>query len=155
MKYKLEKASPENESQLILLSRNVINHNFRQFMQDEMVDEYINSQMADKEIIDNIKNTDILIHDNNIVGLCIWKDNLLHLLMVSPDFQGSGVAKYFLDELCNEKFCQYSELQLECFENNNRAIKFYKKCGWTIYKTEVDVMTGLNRLYFKKLRVIS
>jgi GNAT superfamily N-acetyltransferase len=105
--------------------------------------------MADKEITDNINNISVLQLNNDIIGLCIWKDNLLHLMMIDPDYQGSGAASYFIDHMSHEKLQEYDEIFLECFENNIRANAFYRKCGWIMYNKEFDADSDWYRLFYK------
>ncbi len=152
MEYTIKKAEPNDLTELTSLSRKTINEFFRPFMGDEAVDMFIDSGMADKEITDNLNETSILLNGGQIIGFCIWKENLLHLMMIDSDFHGTGAAQYFLDFMCAEKFRLYSELHLECFENNKRALSFYEKCGWSEYHTETDSDTGWKRIFYKKSR---
>jgi GNAT superfamily N-acetyltransferase len=152
MKYTIRKVTNNDKKTLVSLSRKTINSNFRSFMGDEAVDTFINSGMADKEITDNINNISVLQLNNEIIGLCIWKDNLLHLMMIDPDYQGSGAASYFIDHMSHEKLQEYDEIFLECFENNIRANAFYRKCGWIMYKKELDADFDWYRLFYKKQR---
>ncbi len=152
MGFTIRKATNNDEECLINLSRKTINSNFRSFMGDEAVDAFINSGMADKEITDNITNIFVLQLNNAIIGLCIWKDNLLHLMMIDPDFQGTQAASYFIDCIGHKKLQEYDEILLECFENNMRANAFYKKCGWIMYKKELDADFDWYRLFYKKQR---
>lgn len=148
----IRKAVANDAPVLTQLSRDVINHNFRAFMGDEAVDGYIGSGMADKEIAGNLENMDVLLYGGDVIGLCIWHGNLLHLLMIAPEHQGTGAAAYFLQHLCEDKFQTCDELRLECFENNKRANAFYEKQGWAVYKVKADAGTGWNRLFYKKTR---
>lgn len=152
MEHTIRKVTNNDKKALVSLSRKTINSNFRSFMGDEAVDAFINSGMADKEITDNINNISVLQLNNEIIGLCIWKDNLLHLMMIDPDYQGSGAASYFIDHMSHEKLQEYDEIFLECFENNIRASAFYRKCGWIMYKKELDADFDWYRLFYKKQR---
>lgn len=119
-------------------------------MGDKAVNSFINSGMADKEITDWIDKMLVLELDKKIIGLCIWKENLLHLIMIDPEFQGTGAASYFIKNICENRLKKYKEIYLECFEDNKRATTFYQKCGWEIYKKETDLDTGWNRLFYRK-----
>jgi len=152
MEYTIRKVTNEDKNALMKLSIKTINSNFRPFMGDEAVDTFINSGMADKEIMDNINNISALQINMEIIGLCVWKDNLLHLMMIAPDYQGTGVASYFIEHMCREKLKEYDEIFLECFENNIRANAFYRKTGWIMYKKELDTDFNWYRLFYKKQR---
>lgn len=148
--YKVRKAINKDKEILIDISRRTINSNFRIFMGDEAVDGYIDSGMADEEIISNQENTYVLEINDIIVGLCVWKENLLHLIMIDPEYQKNGAGYYFIEQVTSEKLKKYDDVYLECFENNIEANKFYNKCGWKIYKSEVDDDFGWNKLFYKK-----
>lgn len=152
MEYIIRKATDHDKEILILLSRKTISTNFPSFIGNEAVQEFINSGMADKEITDNIDETIVLEQNDEIIGLSIWKDNLLHLFMVDPNYQGSGAAGYFLEHISDVKLQEYEELYLECFENNLRANSFYKKCGWKIVGKELDREEGWYRFLYKNQR---
>lgn len=151
-KYFIRQAEESDEAALLALSRIVINRNFRSFMGDEAIDGFLNSGMADAEITDALEETAVLEHNDAVIGLCIWKENLLHLIMVAPDYQGTDAAAYFIHAMCEDKLRVYHEIHLECFESNERAIGFYKKCGWELYKSEMDESVGLKRLFYRKER---
>jgi ribosomal protein S18 acetylase RimI-like enzyme len=74
-----------------------------------------------------------------IQGMCITKDSELFQLYVSPEARGTGLAKMLLDDAEKLLFSHgLSRVWLACAIGNDRAAKFYKKCGWELRKTIVD-----------------
>lgn len=66
------------------------------------------------------------------VGFSIVKDDELYQLYVSADARGSGVAS----ALINDVEARLTELGfktawLACAIGNDRAARFYEKCGWS------------------------
>ena len=117
--YKVRKATKSDEKELCALSTEVINNNFPVFMAIDIIKNFINSGMADKEITDNIEHNILVMEDEKeIIGLAVWKESLLHLLMVAPRCQGSGAAVYFLDYMGGIKLREFGEIYLECFKEN-------------------------------------
>lgn len=147
--YKIKNATNDNIEELLELSKKVTNYNNRQFLPDSMVDRFLNSPFFIEEIVQNIENMSLLVIKGKIVGFATWVQSELISLMVDPDFQGSGVASSFLNELVNEKIELYDELILECFKTNIRANKFYQKNGWQLFKTEMDVDLKIEKNYYK------
>jgi GNAT superfamily N-acetyltransferase len=65
------------------------------------------------------------------LGLCIVKDDELYQLYVSAEARGSGVAAALISDaeaLLTES--GYETAWLACAIGNDRAARFYEKCGW-------------------------
>lgn len=65
------------------------------------------------------------------LGLCIVKDDELYQLYVAPEARGSGVAKTLLsDAEVRIARAGFATAWLACAIGNERAARFYEKCGW-------------------------
>lgn len=65
------------------------------------------------------------------VGLCIVKDDELYQLYVAPEARGSGVAGALIaDAETQIGAAGYQAAWLACAIGNDRAARFYEKCGW-------------------------
>jgi ribosomal protein S18 acetylase RimI-like enzyme len=65
------------------------------------------------------------------VGLCIVKDDELYQLFVSAESRGSGVAAALIDDAEARLSARGVETAwLACAIGNDRAARFYEKCGW-------------------------
>lgn len=148
--FKIENAKKEQVEELLQLSKKVTNHNSRQFLQDEQVNRFINSEFFISEVVDNISNMKIIKDGDAIIGLCVWVENELVSLMIDPDYQGKGAAIFFLETMTQEKLSKYSEVVLECFASNLRANAFYKKLNWIIYDTYLDEDLSIMKNKYKK-----
>jgi ribosomal protein S18 acetylase RimI-like enzyme len=64
-------------------------------------------------------------------GLCIVKDDELYQLYVAPEARGSGVARALIAD-AETQIAQagYETAWLACAIGNDRAARFYEKCGW-------------------------
>ena len=69
------------------------------------------------------------------VSLC--EDNLA-ALFVAPSFQGKGIGRQLMAKAKGVR----NNLQLTVYEENNKSVEFYKKCGFKIIKEQVDEHTG-------------
>ena len=65
------------------------------------------------------------------VGFCIVKGNELYQLFVSPESRGSGVAAALIaDAEARLSRNGVDTAWLSCAIGNERAARFYEKCGW-------------------------
>ena len=70
------------------------------------------------------------------VGLCIVKGDELYQLFVSADARGSGVAAALIaDAEARLSETGVKTAWLACAIGNNRAARFYEKCGWHLART--------------------
>jgi len=75
------------------------------------------------------------------LGLCMLKDDELYQLYVAREARGSGAAAALIaDGEARLAERGVTTAWLACAVGNNRAARFYEKCGW------VRARTTLNRL---------
>jgi len=67
--------------------------------------------------------------DGQLAGFAsVWRrDNFLHNLFVSPDWQGRGVGSALLKKVQSELTDTGS---LKCLVQNTQALRFYQRHGW-------------------------
>ena len=64
-------------------------------------------------------------------GFCITKEAELHQLFVSAEFRGSGIAAVLIaDAEARLARSGVATAWLACAIGNERAARFYEKCGW-------------------------
>jgi GNAT superfamily N-acetyltransferase len=70
--------------------------------------------------------------DGEVVGFCTLKDDELYQLFVSAPARGRGVAAALVaDAEIRLKQAGVRTAWLACAIGNDRAARFYEKCGWT------------------------
>lgn len=73
MNLEVKKASKADVELLQMISRKVIDQNYRCFLGAGTVDYFINSGINDSYIVENIKDTFLLILNGEIVGMCVFR----------------------------------------------------------------------------------
>lgn len=147
--YTIRQASAEDEKKILQMARDVTDKFTRTYLGDEAVEWYIHSGSCDNDMKNDIPNMTLLMEKENIVGMMIWHNDLLHFLMIDIPYHGTGAAKYFCDAIIPGKLEKFGEIHLECFDKNERGNAFYKKTGWIEYDRISDEMTGGNRILYK------
>jgi ribosomal protein S18 acetylase RimI-like enzyme len=70
------------------------------------------------------------------VGFCIVRDDELYQLFVAAEARGSGVATALVaDAECRLRAAGVRVAWLACAVGNDRAARFYEKCGWQRVRT--------------------
>ncbi len=99
--------------------------------------------------VDDMKNvylpsgeTYIYEKDGTLKGFVSLYEDTLAAIFVFPDFQGLGIGK----ELMMKAKEVRKALNLTVYKENVNSIEFYKKCGFTIEKEQIDQHTGFLEL---------
>lgn len=145
-----KKATPNDAPTLKEISTRVICTSYTSFLGAEMVNEFITSGLADKEIDDGIQACTLMFDDVTLIGFAITSRDLLHLLMVDVPYQNRGYGRMLLLETENRLFETYDEIHLQTFEENGGAVDFYLRNGWRVTGSEVVPGMAKVMLFFAK-----
>ncbi|MGV2987835.1 GNAT family N-acetyltransferase [Vibrio sp. E150_011] len=147
----IRKAQRSDLASIQQLARDTINTCYRSFLGDEGVDWFINSGESDKEVEKQLLNCVVLESNDTVQGYCAFEHDFVHILMVSPQIQRSGFGAMLLGYVEHEmSLLGHSHYRLETFQNNEQAIQFYLKNGWSIDKEEKYEAFGFVRSYLSK-----
>lgn len=146
----LRKAEEEEITFLQEFARSVIDRSYRAFLGDEAVDFFIGSGASDQYIAESIGDTTLAVLGDEVVGMCVCKDDLIDLIMVRNDRQGQGIGSAFIDMVSKGLLERYPSIRVECFEKNTKANRFYVKNGWTMEKSLFEAEVEDNRIFYTK-----
>lgn len=142
-KLEIRKAEDKDKDYLLKMLRRVTAQENVKFLCSDIVNEYIESGKCDKGVMDSFDLTQLLIHEDKIIGYGAWRDNYLEALMLDNEYYGTGAATWFMEKMQDKMFMEYDVLKLDVFEENSRAFKFYEKLGWHVYGYHIQDIIGV------------
>jgi putative acetyltransferase len=80
----------------------------------------------------------IFEEDGQLAGFISLVGKRVCALFVSPEMQGRGIGRALLEHAKTLK----GRLSLTVYRENERALRFYEKCGFVAAGEEVDEFTG-------------
>lgn len=90
-----------------------------------------------KELLPN--STVFVYEDNSLIkGFIGLTDNYIAGIFINSDCQSKGIGKALLDYVKKD----YSELSLQVYKKNIRAVKFYTRENFIVQKEQIDENTG-------------
>ena len=105
-----------------------------------------------KEVYIPMAKTFVYIEEEKIIGfISIIENEFIGALFIDVNYQSMGVGTKLI-EFAKEK---YNKLSLAVYVENNKAVEFYKRCGFVIESTganedsgyEEFVMTWVSEIY--------
>lgn len=142
-KLAIRKVEDNDTDYLLKMVRRVTTEENVKFLCADVVNEYIESGNCDKAVLDSIDSTQLLVYEDRIIGYAAWKENYLEALMIDNECYGTGAASWFMERMQDELFMKYDVLTLDVFEQNERALKFYRKIGWHVYGYHIQDVIGV------------
>lgn len=87
-----------------------------------------------------LRSTENFVFEKNgqVSGFISLAEARICALFVEPEMQGKGIGRALLEHAKNLK----GRLSLMVYRENEKAICFYKKCGFVEVNEEVDEFTG-------------
>jgi len=111
----------------IWLQSNLEAHNFidRSYWLDNLI-----------PVKEQFKQADIFVYaeDQKVLGFVGLQGNYIAGIFVKSEFRSHSIGRQLLDYLKNN----YSNLSLDVYDKNFRAVKFYQKNGFTIVSTDIN-----------------
>ena len=85
---------------------------------------------------EQFKKADIFVYTENekVLGFVGLQDNYIAGIFVKSEFRSHSIGRQLLDYLKNN----YSNLSLDVYDKNSRAVKFYQTNDFGIVSTDID-----------------
>lgn len=99
-----------------------------------------------KEVYIPMAKTFVYLEEEKIVGfISIIEDEFIGALFIDVNYQGRGVGTKLI-EFVKDK---YVKLSLAVYVDNNKAVEFYKRCGFVIESTGANEDSGYEEFIMK------
>ncbi len=92
-----------------------------------------------------IAETWVVEEDGEIVAFISLLDNLIGGLFTHPTHQGEGHGRALIEHARG----RFDPVLVEVLEANERALSFYRKCGFVDHERRVDEASGLPQLILR------
>jgi putative acetyltransferase len=92
-----------------------------------------------------VAETWVLEEGAEIVAFVSLLENLIGRLFVHPDHQGKGHGRALVEHVRG----RFDPVLVEVFKANERAISFYRSCGFVDHEGAVDEISGLPQMIMR------
>ena len=92
-----------------------------------------------------IAETWVVEEDGDLVAFMSLLDNLIGGLFTHPDHQGRGHGRALIEHARG----RFDPVLVEVFEANEKAMGFYRSCGFVDHERRVDELSGLPQLILR------
>jgi len=82
--------------------------------------------------------THVFVQGGRVRGFVSLQGDTLAALFVSPAFQGRGLGRRLMDRVKRLR----DRLELTVYRENQRAVRFYRRCGFAVVGERTDPHTG-------------
>jgi ribosomal protein S18 acetylase RimI-like enzyme len=118
----------------------------------EMVQGYVASGAVPAYYTDRLEHVWVAVLGGRPVGCYGLKDDAVDLMMVDVDFHRRGIGQALLAHAEAQLFERLETIFLDSFRENEQAVTFYKKHGWTEVTHFEDPDHGIPMVKLKKER---
>jgi GNAT superfamily N-acetyltransferase len=92
-----------------------------------------------------VAETWVVEESDEIVAFVSLLENLIGGLFVRPDHQGKGHGRALVEHVRG----RFDPVLVEVFKANERAISFYRSCGFVDHEGAVDEISGLPQMIMR------
>jgi len=120
------------------------------FLGRPAVEEFIAGGNVDRYFDENWQHASVATIGGEIVGVAVLIGNLLDLIWVKPSLRSEGIGSALIEAVERQAALASTELTLEVWTVNGRAVAFYDRLGFSVGGTVADPVTNLEKLVMRK-----
>ena len=140
----IRKAVPNDLLTIQTIARHTIDQRYRFFLNESLVNNFINSRRMDDEVEKYLQHCDVMIQNSSIIAFSIYFDDTIHLMMVDSNLHRLGLGEKLLAHTEAALFSNgHRTIRLKTFMTNTQSIAFYKKYNWQEHRAEAYSDFGL------------
>jgi len=146
------KAKTEDISDIVMLWERVSLKEFSNYIGKENIEFFIQNDELLNEITHLHNNIYVFKLNKKIVGFVILIDNLIELLIVSPEDQNGLIGKKLYLFAINKIFSKYDTVIAECFNENKKVNSLLQRLGFIFVKSYQEEMGFITNQYIKTIK---
>jgi GNAT superfamily N-acetyltransferase len=143
-------ATHDDVSAISTMQKASLPETYGPFLGRPAVDEFIAGGNVDRYFEENWQHATVASLGGDVVGVAVLIGNLLDLIWVKPSLRSNGIGSALLEAVERRAAPESSELTLEVWTVNGRAVAFYDRLGFSIGGAVADPGTSLEKLVMRK-----
>ena len=123
---------------------------YEPFLGGVTVEEFIAGGNVEHYFAEHWQQATVATLGDEIVGVAVLLGALLDLIWVEPSVRSNGIGSALMEEAERQAPVESTELTLEVWRVNRRAVEFYRRLGFSVRETTEDPLTGLEKLVMRR-----
>jgi len=132
------------------MQRESLVETYEPFLGRMTVEEFIAAGSVERYFEERWQQATVATLHDEIVGVAVLLGALLDLIWVKPSMRSRGIGSTLMEGVEEQAARESTELTLEVWKVNRRAVDFYERRGFSVVRTLDDPVTGLERLVMLK-----
>lgn len=120
------------------------------FLGRSAVDEFVEGENVERYFEEHWSKSTVATLGGALVGVAVLIRGLLDLIWVEPSLRSKGIGSVLIEAVERQAALESSELTIEVWEVNGRAVEFYKRLGFSLSGSIADPVTNLEKLVMRK-----
>jgi ribosomal protein S18 acetylase RimI-like enzyme len=123
---------------------------YEPFLGQTAVEDFIAGGNVERYFDEHWAESTVATVRDEIVGVAVRQGSLLDLIWVKPSMRSKGVGSTLMKTVERQAVLDATELRLEVWTVNRRAVGFYERRGFSVDGVLSDPVTGLEKLLMRK-----
>jgi GNAT superfamily N-acetyltransferase len=134
---RIRTAREEDIGDMVRLQRESLPDTYGPFLADESLGPWIEDDGVERYV-------------GEILGFASIAGALIDLLWVRADVRSQGIGSRLMDHAEPRIASRHPAAELECFEPNTRALRFYEQRGYDVTRRYLDPSAGVAKVVMRK-----
>lgn len=135
---------------LVHLHKESLPSTYGRFLSAEAVEPWLEGGRSEAYMASRWRNMFVAEVGEEIVAFAVLEGAFLELLWVVNGWRGAGVGAALMDWLEARAASEHGVLELECYEPNQGALRFYRRRGYEVVGRRFNEGAGVADLLLRK-----
>ena len=147
---RIRAARREDVGDMVRIQRESLPDTYGRFLEEEALEPWIDGDLVDRYVASEWQNMIVAESQGEILGFAAIAGALIDLLWVRADVRGRGIGTRLMDHAEPRIASRHATAELECFEPNTRALRFYERRGYGVARRYVEPLAGVAKVVMRK-----